>query len=682
MARLSGFYADLHKKAQNWLKLFMQLPVWMSALLLACALSSSLSGSGKYLNQFFFFNPVYKLRASTGNLQKLDPRIKLVLVEDGSMQKLGRFPTLSDWNDAAQQLFEIGVEKVFLLGLLNLESEVGKLNITEKKKGEFIAGAVRNDLGKNLRTVQYSEIPPRLLLDTKDATNSNLTEVDYVITQHSSSYDIFDRIGHLNVRDNNSLDIAYGAGPGHVLVNLPLLIMDKLSWRDGKLFSGDKQIPSSSDKTMMIDFVDPQSVLQSSLPVSVFFKKDNGVYTGIADKMSGKLQDSLVGIKYVVFIKEAYQGTRFIESPFGSVPSYYSIISPMNSSLRGHFVYRPIDEATIVFAMIPALVLLLCLRNIQFALIGTLALIVGIFVGSGWLMIAKGWVFPAAEMSVIGLIGWLSRLFHYTLHILQEKLTLNRDLEMGRTVQGLFLPGSLRGKIAGWEFKFLFQPYGAMSGDWVHVYQSPAHLERPFGVFAIGDVVGKGPSAALNTAVIAGIWHHFTEEWDRGNFSMEEFIKQLNRIIRQTFRSNQNTTISIAYVCGDEVTVASCGAPTWIRVHPGNSAGSVRSAPYDPIGLQPADVAVKAVTISPQMGEVFLAHTDGVMEGSKIRKAFLKAMTQFPDGDTEKVFDGLEKVARELGQDEVLPDDFTMLMIRRVDAAAQVSPTSNTSLAA
>jgi hypothetical protein len=186
----------------------------------------------------------------------------------------------------------------------------------------------------------------------------------------------------------------------------------------------------------------------------------------------------------------------------------------------------------------------------------------------------------------------------------------------------------------------------------------------------------------LNTAVIAGVWNHFQQDWDRGIFSMDEFIAQLNRIISQTFRANQNTTLSVAYACDDKLVLASCGAPTWIKIKPGVEASSVRSAPYDPVGLQLPDVRIRTVELSAEIGEVFVAHTDGVMEGSKVRKGFLKSMTtvdgQLPTG---QLFDQIEIIARDLGKDEVLPDDFTMVMIRRTTSETASKVESDTKAA-
>jgi hypothetical protein len=475
--RLNRFWFATRQRLQilqaktRWL---WSLPTLILVVILSMTAVFSFTGAGSYINTYFFYNPMIKLRANWGLQPSLDPSIRVILVEDRSLAKMGRFPTYGEWYGIAKELFELGVEKVFMLGMLNLESEVGEIP-ERHSRGQFISGAVPYPYSNNLQAFPVGDIDARLLTLSKDDSNAKLSHADYVLTQHQAAHSSIDLLGHVNLLDNNAIELAFRVGEDRIIPNLSALVMDDLHWADGHLHSGDYRLPASFDNRFMIDFVDFKSVISSLIPVSAFYQPG---YRSIKTDFSQAVVEKIAGAKYVVFVKEGYQGSRFVDTPFGQLPSFMSILSPMNSALNKFFLHRPMPDWWIMLGATPILVLLFSLSSAQISLIAGLFIVVGQLILGAWLLVQKGWVLPAAEVAFLGLSGWLIRLFHYTLKTVQEKLTLNRDLEMGRTVQSLFIPSELSGQIPGWEFKFLFQPYGAMSGDWVNVYQSPCQHAR------------------------------------------------------------------------------------------------------------------------------------------------------------------------------------------------------------
>jgi hypothetical protein len=643
---------------------FWKLPVGIGLL---CLLSLAvLEGTEvrSYLDEYGFFAPTMVLRKTSGAQPKLNDQVRVIVVDDRSLNGLGRFPSFSEWYQISGLLAEIGVEKTFLVGLIKLKSEVGTL--LEKNPKVNLTGGVLSYPGafKNV-TVPAGKFSGSILTESKDPKRLNIDQASFIRPQHPEAMDFFSKVGHLNV--STSYKVAYSTQPEYVLPFLPFLVLDNLRWQaDGFYYGDQKKIPMSYDGTHLIDWIDYYDLVKNkTLPVRSFYQDDNKT---VARRLRINVKDRLKGAKYVVFVKEAYQGSRFVETPNGQVPAYLTSVSAINSILNGFFLYRPVEEWKLLLGFVPLFVVFFGVFSASIALYLGPFLIMGLYLLSVSAMIKLGWVMPAASVAFIGFVAWAGRATHFTIKVIKEKGLLNRDLQLGQTVQQTFIPDQLEGQAQGWEFKFCFQPFGVMSGDWVNVYQSPPECPKTFAIFAIGDVVGKGPSAALNTAVIAGIWNLFRSKWDRGEFDMTELIGQLNRIVADTFRSHQNTTISIAYACGDELLLVSCGAPTWVRMLPGSKAKSVRSIPYDPVGLQLPEVQVKSISLEAQAGEIFIAHTDGVMEGSKNRKLFLKEMSDISPGQsTQTVFNKIEDSAREIGADEVLPDDFTMLMIRRLD---------------
>jgi hypothetical protein len=619
---------------------------------------------GSYLNQYLFRNPIYKYLGSVNKLPKLDPRVRLVTVEDNSLQFLGRFPTIGEWQAIADKLFEHGVEKIFLISSVSLKSE-NHDGIKMKNPGEFYSGVALLPLAKrtNARAVQLQNLPPEMFIEAPENETKDYELAKEGIVQNSGDFSIFNQLGHTNVSGYDTFELGRRIEGDRFMPSIAFSALNNLKWKDGQLHSDDYVVPAPADRKFFVDYIDYPSVMEATVPIGKFFDRMSG-YKDI--KFETSIMDRFDGVKYVVFVREAYLGSRFTETPVGNVPTYLMLVSNINSVLNRHLIHRPYADVFYFVPMFLVFIFLLSQKRNWIAIHVSLLVIAGSFGACVWLMLAKGWMLPAATMIVVGLMGWATRVAYFTAVVINQKKLLHADLEMGRSVQNLFLQRSVAGTLNGWEFKFHFKPYGAMSGDWIQTYRSPDGSPNPIAVFAIGDVVGKGPSAALNTAVIAGVWNHFTELWDRGEFSMEEFVRQLNRVIKQTFHSNQNTTLSIAAAIGNELHIASCGAPSWIKVQPGTGASNIRSTPYDPIGMQASDTVIRSVVVNPGEGDIFVAHTDGVMEGSKIRKQFLKTVPTLQANSTNEMFDGIIKLASEIGKDEVLPDDVTMILIRRI----------------
>jgi|GEM_PF-1629624 len=621
---------------------------------------------GSYLNQYLFRNPTYKYLQSNGALQKLDRRIRLVTVEDNSLQFLGRFPTFSEWQTIADKLFEIGVEKIFLVSSVSLSSEDGD-KTRFKNPGKFYAGmAILPNGQKNARALQFAKLPQKLFVDAPSSETRAFTKSHQGIMQHNGDFSLFEQVGHTNSSDYDTFELGRSIEGDKFIPSIAFSVLNNLRWENGHLTSDEYDIPMPHDQRFYVDYMDPVSAMNSTVPIGKFFDRLTN-YKNI--KFESSILDKFDGAKYVVFVREAYLGTRFTETPVGNLPNYMMLVSNINSVLNKHLMHSPHSDVFYVLPTLLVFILLLSQRRNWIAIHLSFLAVACSFAGCVWLMLTKGWMLPAATIFVVGIIGWATRVAYFTAVVINQKKLLHADLEMGRSVQNLFLQRSVSGTLNGWEFKFHFKPYGAMSGDWIQTYRSPEGSANPIAVFAIGDVVGKGPSAALNTAVIAGVWNHFSELWDRGEFSMEEFVRQLNRVIKQTFHSNQNTTLSIAAAIGNELHIASCGAPSWIKVQPGTAASNVRSTPYDPIGMQSSDTLVRSVVVNPGEGDIFVAHTDGVMEGSKIRKQFLKTVPSLRADSTNEMFDGIIKLASEIGAGEVLPDDVTMILIRRVPSS-------------
>ena len=100
-----------------------------------------------------------------------------------------------------------------------------------------------------------------------------------------------------------------------------------------------------------------------------------------------------------------------------------------------------------------------------------------------------------------------------------KAIKLEERLNLGRAIQEILLPEKFNMEWAFVNVGIKYKPAQEMSGDWIYVWEKEGERR-----FILGDVVGKGPSAAIPVAVIIGV----LGECQRLDLSMDETIKILN----------------------------------------------------------------------------------------------------------------------------------------------------------
>ena len=653
-----------------------KLPCLLLLAMVPLAFVVTFSDSGQYLNSYLFYQPVAKLKSSMGWDARLDDRIRIVMLEDGSLKKLGRKPNFSEWYGIAKYLFQNGFETVLLLDNNNLESDIGRPG-SRHESGTFIVGAVNYPGRKNLRALKVDDIPSDLFTKNLDSEfDGQIEKSNLVLAPSERVFHLIDRLGDLSIESAFfvSAPMGYQISKDRILPNMGLLADPSLRWKGGQFETDAGKIPRSADDHLYFDFVLNKDLYKPTtvIPVQSFFDKED--MTRLAGNLNKKVMERLKGGKIAVLAPEVYTGSRFVDTPLGKKPSFVAVVSMINSTLKGHFVTKPFSHELTIILVLPFFFLLLMLGNTTFALVGTALAALGQMILSSYLLINTGWLLPCAQIVLVAGAGWGVRLAHHLIRTLSEKLKLSRDLEMGSLVQDLLLPSNLEGEVGEWEYRISFRPYGPMSGDWVQVFSPENGAGKgSFAVIAIGDVVGKGPSAALNTAAIAGVWNHFRRQWERDELDLQKFLRALDVTIHDTFKGQQNTTLSLAVLMEDKIIMTSCAAPSWFKITPNESIARVSIPPQNPLGFEPVEV-YRFKEVTPKDGEVFLAYSDGVMDGSAARRRFQKSIKAGElSEETGELFEELEKRAIVAGADDILPDDFTLLQLRRKSSQVKIA---------
>jgi len=239
--------------------------------------------------------------------------------------------------------------------------------------------------------------------------------------------------------------------------------------------------------------------------------------------------------------------------------------------------------------------------------------------------------------------------------------TLEGRLALAKTVQQLLLPKSLEGVTGDYRYSFYYEPAEQMSGDWLNIW----HDEETGGFHLLfGDVVGKGPQAALAVSAIASMMSDAKVR----NLSMEECILGINRHLRLLFKGHINSTLSAITLNTDRTAdLYTCGTIGWFVLKEGTAAFMpLRGTPlgmneHPIIGHQRIDFSPTTTVFS---------FSDGCLEGSRATRLLLKALRE-PGAAGTWDMETLIKTIVQIGSDFVQRDDKTALVVTG-EAASEV----------
>lgn len=648
----------------------------LNALLLLFFLTFvATTGIGAYLDNYLFYQPAMKLRMKMNRQPQLVDAIRLIVVDDRSLEKMGRTPSLKEWLQIGTLLRSAGYEMGLFQGFIDLERDVGDVaSLDPEQVLPLYAGAVRNVDPNNIRALKAIELPTPLSLpcDVPQLVPKEL-QFDTLQTMTPKAFPFLAGIGDIALVSNHMLPRGMWLPAGGVGPKLPAdqsrFIPPLGAWvlhpgKDSCLGRG----LVSADGAIYTDFVKADEALHAALPVTAFFDKS---YQNIVSQPSEKLSAKLAGGKVAIFIPEAFTGSRFIDSPHGKLPSYLTTVSLANSLLAKRPLLMPISPLLILFVGLCLCFGLSYWLNFKRFAIAAIAAIVGIYLSALVAVIVLDRLFPPATLLLGMALLCVVRSANHFLATVTAKTRLEKDLELGRTVQNLFIPAHLTGAIENWQYTFIYQPYGAMSGDWLQVFQPEPQTETP-AMIAIGDVVGKGASAALITAVIASLWTKLRQQTaavpvDAITGHVQNFLASMHYAIAETFKGQQNSTISLAAFHREHVVLTACGAPHWVLWQKSGTVTSVTLPPQNPLGRSVKQATIeyksKALTMTP--GDVLIAYSDGVLDGSQARSKFIKALQgqAIPQG-AALLQDFVVQTARKAGEGQTLPDDFTLLVLQ------------------
>ncbi len=235
--------------------------------------------------------------------------------------------------------------------------------------------------------------------------------------------------------------------------------------------------------------------------------------------------------------------------------------------------------------------------------------------------------------------------------ILEKELAANDErMELAQSVQRMLLPREFSGQNKNIDYQFFYEPAEKMSGDWFHCWDSPqaTHL-------LMGDVVGKGPQAALTVSVVASIVNECKIEGKE----IDECIEKINKHLIAFFNRTITTTLTVVSLRQDRrIELINAGTIGWMTM-----IGD--KVEYHPLrsGILGHRETLNLGRVVLEVGDDFtlMTFTDGVLEGSRalknLRQKLLAEKSRHPS------FEGLFRLVVSCGLSSVLVDDKTLLVV-------------------
>ena len=610
---------------------------------------------GQILNVSVFLKPAMSLQDKSGFSKPINNDLRIIVFDDSSAESLQNRPSLDEWIAIANHLAELGYTKIIFPEFYEIENFSHVTGISPSIE-LVTGGVVHSKKYKSGQTLPVGMLPLDPSYDSSDMTTA--ADISFANEFLGTPF----RIGAVNLIGDSQGKVGYKVGADKFMPHISFFADKNLQISGPNLKTTSSGISARLDDSFYIEHLSPNEIGRASLPVRSFFSKDLGT---VRPALSEKLKLALSGGKTALFVIDGNTGSAaFIDSHYGLVPTYYAVASMISSVLNGRLL-QDIRRGNlfICFAAIVFFALGLIVPAKRLIKITSTALIGSIVVAvASYYYLAT--VIPITQLCTLLVLVLFAAQIQNSFHVWHDDLQRQRDLELGKVVQSLTLPPVMAGKIGNWDYEIAYEPFGPMSGDWVQIYRNPDLDHEISGLVAIGDVVGKGPAAALNTASIASLWSHFSAQWDNGKFDIENFLSTLNQNIFRTFSGNQMSSISVALLLKDGIKLINCGSPSWLHITPEITVDTVKTQITNPLGFDEVNFHARAKELKVGPGSIILAHTDGVMDGSAARRIFARNIQAagLPETDT---FSYLKREAVLAGATTVLPDDFTLLFLKK-----------------
>src|SRR6195256_5006688 len=250
-----------------------------------------------------------------------------------------------------------------------------------------------------------------------------------------------------------------------------------------------------------------------------------------------------------------------------------------------------------------------------------------------------------------------------------ERVRLERELQVASEIQQRFQPASAP-IVAGYELQGISFPCYEIGGDYYDF------IQRPDGrmVVALGDVSGKGPSAALLMSSLHAAIH---AQADIHN-SLAKTIGAVNRYLVESIPPNRFVTLFYAELDPKNGALAflNAGHNPPLIIHAGGTMEQLASGGL-PLGIMPnPDFREGDTQLHP--GDVLVIYSDGVSEavnpaGEEFGPTRLyETVARNMDASAAGIRDRIESALTKFCQGTPAADDITLVICKRNTESAEI----------
>jgi serine phosphatase RsbU (regulator of sigma subunit) len=377
----------------------------------------------------------------------------------------------------------------------------------------------------------------------------------------------------------------------------------------------------------------------------------------------------------LILLAFATGNTDFHEaSPFGEIPGGL-IIASMISDIIDATWLRQVETAPLLIVLMAALGTALGINGsagrfwVGFLLCSVLYTIICLYLFAAQSLVVP-WFFPYLSFCSASLIYFAHVRLQEEFKLLSvernyyseksmrleretEKAKLEGYLSLGKAVQKLLLPETMVGQFHQFHYKMIYHPHMKMAGDWLFTWPVAEHEYR----IIIGDVMGKGPSAAIPVASIITV----LREAQLQKLNMTDTLRQLNSRLISLYHHHITSSVAAVSLFADgHCTLYNAGSPGWFSHAPGQTNYFMLRS--NPLGLT-EHCRIAQYSFDLPQHSTLITFTDGYLEGSRELNRFLKKLQRTAHTGTLST-EILESHISTCRDQRLSDDDQSLLLVR------------------
>jgi len=252
---------------------------------------------------------------------------------------------------------------------------------------------------------------------------------------------------------------------------------------------------------------------------------------------------------------------------------------------------------------------------------------------------------------------------------LADKLTAKDELEVAREIQLNMMP-KVPPENQHFQISCFMETAKEVGGDYYDFISPPGANEKTFVI--IGDVSGKGMSAALHMVQIQSILHNIVKE----NSSPKEILQLLNINLKRVLRKGSFLTLSIAELnSGGEMILSRAGHMPFL--HYKKSIGQCCRIVPRGIGIGLANGqffsnVIEEIRIQPDPGDLFILFTDGVVEAMNDyynifgEENLIELIIQNAERSPKEIQEIIIKTVKSFTYSSPVQDDLTLIIMKAI----------------